>query len=168
MFLLEQSFPSFVIKFCSSLLNMWYSTCLSCIKLFSVVMPVNLFCQVLKRESGVSVDLPAMKNIFGKAIISTYFPQLLFQWWTLKFSFVVFMLPFHLSFLFLTFGAVSSCFGPPHRNRCCAALEWNKYQKVNCKDEIKGKWVMSCQDKLVQEVAFVLFWLQRKALRRKD
>lgn len=42
------------------------------------------------------------------------------------------------------------------------------YQRVNCKDWIKGKWVIISQTELVQEIKFVLLWLQRKAFHRKD
>lgn len=95
--------------------------------------------------------------------------DVMFQWKTLKepfFSTLAFPLRLSLSH-FLTFGvaALSACLYQKQMP-CCSRVE--EITKVNSKDQIKGKWVITSQTKLVQEMEFVLLWLWRKAFHRKN
>lgn len=79
-----------------------------------------------------------------------------------------FPLHLHLSLShFITFGvaALSACLYQKQMP-CCSRVE--EITKVNSKDQIKGKWVITSQTKLVQEMEFVLLWLRRKAFHRKN
>lgn len=90
---------------------------------------------------------------------------------TLKASFFVFIplfsLPSPSVFCFWTFG-VGTLLALLYQKQMlrCSWVEW--IPKVNCKDEIKGKWVITSQTELVQEMECVLLWLQRKTFHRKD
>lgn len=94
------------------------------------------------------------------------------QWKTLKAPFFLFSspspFPLHLSLShFITFGvaALSACLYQKQMP-CCSWVE--EITKVNSKDQIKGKWVITSQTKLVQEMEFLLLWLRRKAFHRKN
>lgn len=108
-------------------------------------------------------------NIFGKAIYMNIFSSVVVSTKNNKSLFCcIFSLPSPSVYSSRFNIWCSSSVSLPIRSRCCACSWVEQIPKVNCEDEIKGKWVITSQTELVQEMAFVLFWLQRKALRRKD